>query len=768
MKSKILLLLITFLLGCLKAKKSPFDFQSPNLLFGSLYWASQQGANLFSVGGSISGFTSGSLILQNNGTDDLTLSSSETKYSFTGKPSGSKYLITIKANPIGYDCSVSNPSGTITANVTNVNVSCKIITVSALYPINGLNWNDYINRDFSKDIFSQTDTTCNTTNTGGYRTCVHAGEIRKFDISSRASCTGLMATDNLSAMNWICKTNSSGGVTFYSSALTKGKYLSDLIDWTNNVWQSLTITVKDGTTILAVSNALKLWTNVIDTSETATPSSVGKIYLYKTNPNNILINSSTNKIAVLLKPGVFFRLGTTNQAIQSHALFNWFEGSIVNNVNTTGILLNSGFTVLKNFKVQSIGASGLCTGIELNGNIGSNYLEDIVVANTNGCTNNYGIYINTASKYNMLNNTSIFNVLGPGISIDSTSTQNSFNGVTVTNNSGTGIVLGSNDNIVLNITAANNTSHGLDTINNSNSIFTNIAAVNHTTGTGFSGIGAFRDPTVQNFASFANQNGLNFTGTGNFKGLGIYKMSGNSVSNCNSANGYVGISATGGLCSFVSPSDSINVVTTYSITSTSTFRAVPSIGSTTVTDSKNITTGLAHMSSINVTASGNDWMNFENFFRTIGKLGAANFPHSSQNGNCTTTCNLWDFSLKSSDTVLLNANTTNGGSGCPTAASMFTHTWSASSQAACNSVIGATFSGSTCTSTILRNSVELINDGVGNDNGLCEANEDCLLTPNIGAYQGHGNLISASTASSGCADVTSQGIKLYQYETNGY
>jgi hypothetical protein len=81
---------------------------------------------------------------------------------------------------------------------------------------------------------------------------------------------------------------------------------------------------------------------------------------------------------------------------------------------------------------------------------------------------------------------------------------------------------------------------------------------------------------------------------------------------------------------------------------------------------------------------------------------------------------------------------------------------------------GATFNGTTCTSTILRNSVELINDGVGNDNGLCEANEDCLLTPNIGAYQGHGNLVSSSTLSGGCADVTTQGIKLYQYDTNGY
>lgn len=785
MKALAIIICFIFTSGCLKAKKSPFDLSSPSGFGGFFFLSqnSQQGIGTgtstgtgtgstttsFSVSGSISGFTAGSLILQNNAANDLTLTATNT-YSFTGLASGSTYAITIKTNPTGFVCSIANGSGTITANVMNANITCSVITVNPAYTTNGLKWNDYINRDFSKDIFSQADTACNTANTGGYRTCVHAGEIRKFDIPSRSTCTGLTATDNLSALNWICKTNSAtGGVSFYSTGLKKGKYLSDLIDWTNNVWQSLTITVKDGTTTHAVSNALKLWTNLIDVSETATPSTMGTIYLYKTNPNAILINTSTNKVSILFKPGTFFRLGSTNQIIQSHALFNWFEGSIVNNVNTTGLLMNSGFSVARNFKVQSIGMAGICAGIELNGNIGNNYLEDIVVANTNGCTDNYGILINSASKYNLLNNISIFNILnGAGISVDSTSLQNTFIGVTVSNNTGTGITLGSNDNIGMNLTTANNSINGIDTLNSQNSIFANIVAVNNTAGTGFSGAGNFRDPTIQNLASFSNQNGLNFTGLGYYKGLGVYKMSNNSISNCNSANGYTGISATGGICSFTSPSDLISVVTISSISNISTFYAVPSNGSSAVTDSKNITTGLYHMSSINVTANGNDWINFENFFRSIGKLGSVNFPHSSQIGSCTTTCNLWDFSLKSTDTVLRNANITGGGTGCPTAATMFTHTWIATSQAACNNVIGATFNGTTCTSTILRNSVELINDGVGNDNGLCEANEDCLLTPNIGSYQGHGNLVSSSTLSGGCPDVTTQGIKLYQYDTNGY
>lgn len=46
-----------------------------------------------------------------------------------------------------------------------------------------------------------------------------------------------------------------------------------------------------------------------------------------------------------------------------------------------------------------------------------------------------------------------------------------------------------------------------------------------------------------------------------------------------------------------------------------------------------------------------------------------------------------------------------------------------------------------CINAFLRNAVEVMFDGVGNDNGLCEPEEVCRNTPNIGAYQGS----SAST-----------------------
>ena len=65
------------------------------------------------------------------------------------------------------------------------------------------------------------------------------------------------------------------------------------------------------------------------------------------------------------------------------------------------------------------------------------------------------------------------------------------------------------------------------------------------------------------------------------------------------------------------------------------------------------------------------------------------------------------------------------------------------------------------------NAIEIMNDGTGNENGLCESQEACLYTPNLGAYQGHGNLVELTGSAIG-AGATMKSITLYKYETNGY
>ena len=79
----------------------------------------------YTIGGSISGLGSGkSLVLQNNSGDDLTRSANGTFTFNTAIASGSNYSVTVKTQPTGQTCSISNGSGTATADVRSVNVSC--------------------------------------------------------------------------------------------------------------------------------------------------------------------------------------------------------------------------------------------------------------------------------------------------------------------------------------------------------------------------------------------------------------------------------------------------------------------------------------------------------------------------------------------------------------------------------------------------------------------------------------------------------------------
>src|SRR5262249_21915097 len=78
----------------------------------------------YSVGGTVSGL-SGTVVLQDNGGDNLTVSANGPFTFATALASGAAYNVTVRINPSGQTCSVSNGSGTIGwANVTNVGVAC--------------------------------------------------------------------------------------------------------------------------------------------------------------------------------------------------------------------------------------------------------------------------------------------------------------------------------------------------------------------------------------------------------------------------------------------------------------------------------------------------------------------------------------------------------------------------------------------------------------------------------------------------------------------
>jgi hypothetical protein len=79
----------------------------------------------YSIGGSIAGL-SGTIVLQNNGGDDLSSSSNGSfAFNVTLQPN-SPYDVTVATQPANQVCSVSNASGTASASVTNIIVACSL------------------------------------------------------------------------------------------------------------------------------------------------------------------------------------------------------------------------------------------------------------------------------------------------------------------------------------------------------------------------------------------------------------------------------------------------------------------------------------------------------------------------------------------------------------------------------------------------------------------------------------------------------------------
>jgi len=84
--------------------------------------------NQFSVGGTLTGLIAGeTLVVQNNGGDDLTLSADGAFTFNTPQDDATAYSVTVLSQPAGQTCSISNAAGNLTgANVTNSDIICLV------------------------------------------------------------------------------------------------------------------------------------------------------------------------------------------------------------------------------------------------------------------------------------------------------------------------------------------------------------------------------------------------------------------------------------------------------------------------------------------------------------------------------------------------------------------------------------------------------------------------------------------------------------------
>lgn len=89
---------------------------------------------LFPIGGTVSGL-SGTLVLQNNGGDNLSLTVDEAFTFATGLALGSSYSVTVLTQPSGQTCTVTNGTGVVSATVSNIQVTCS--SSSQTYTLGG-------------------------------------------------------------------------------------------------------------------------------------------------------------------------------------------------------------------------------------------------------------------------------------------------------------------------------------------------------------------------------------------------------------------------------------------------------------------------------------------------------------------------------------------------------------------------------------------------------------------------------------------------------
>jgi hypothetical protein len=167
-----------------------------------------------------------------------------------------------------------------------------------------------------------------------------------------------------------------------------------------------------------------------------------------------------------------------------------------------------------------------------------------------------------------------------------------------------------------------------------------------------------------------------------------------------------------------------------------------------------------------------DWLVFDNDSRNWGLDGSA-FPNADHQGAWTSgTGRIWDWSLCATDNggvlggpAMLNVIGQSDGDDA------VTHFWTgtpiSNDNAGCDVLVsGSVWNGmlNLCSTTFLMAAREIPNDGIGNDNLLCESDETCQHLPNMGAYQGHNGLVAADPFIDG--ELT--GITLMRHASNGY
>jgi hypothetical protein len=306
-----------------------------NTSLTSAYAATTSGSATYSISITVSGLTGTGLVLQDNGTDNLTISATGSSTFATKIATGSTYSVTVSTQPTGQTCYATSGSGTVSnANVTGVNVICSAGTLSSYsvgVTVSGLTGSGLVLQDNSADNLAVTSNGAKT-----FATQLISGATYSISVSTQPSGQ-TCAVANGSGM--VSGTVSSPTVTCSSTAL-----------------KSYSVSV----TTSGLSGTVVLQNNLGDNLSISTNSS--------TNFATQLVSGSSYSISVLTQP--------TNQ---SCTVAN-ASGTIAS-ANITSPTVTCTTAVAPTYSV-SVTVSGLSGTVILQNNLGDN-----LSISSNGSTN---------------------------------------------------------------------------------------------------------------------------------------------------------------------------------------------------------------------------------------------------------------------------------------------------------------------------------------------------------------------------------------------
>ena len=633
--------------------------------------------------------------------------------------------------------------------------------VTALFPISGANWNDYL----TGDDWRVATGACIA---DAAVPCLHGGERRVVELTGKTACAGLTAADDLGVFEWICD-DSVSPVRMISTGLAKGKSLSDLIDFTTPGFKTNKVTVYDNAVAWrSTPDSNTWWSNPVEINNTGgSLATASTIYLVTSNPA-AAITLGANKVALVAEPSVTLTGPGTAASVISAASqdYLWIEGNINASADNYGVNLNARYSTLR----QLTANNALQNGVFLNTassntlagvNVNNNSNAGVLLSNSSGnrlrgmtASNNiFGVSLSSSSN-NTLKDVTASNNSNSGVYLSSSS-NNILTGVTTSNNITAGIFLYAASNNTLNsMTANNNIAYGVFLqANSNNNTFAGVTTSNNAYGVSLQ-TGSNNNALTNVTSSINAVNGVVLSTVSDNKFSGLLKVGNNGVTDCQVSGG-----TNPGLDSACVINGSSNATT---IIGSSITLANSYVGKVSSDDVANISDDIlgGAVASFPANPASFDWCQFDNPYRAWG-LDGSDFPSASHRGRWASGAGrIWDWSLLAGDTVNKAVLS------FPTGNNTQTHVWLGIPAITCNTMVAGSVwnaTNSVCETTFLSNAVEILADGIGNDNGLCESTETCLYTPNIGSYQGSGLLVSAGAFTDG----TLTSITLMEFTKNG-